>query len=423
MQGRIYCKIDSVLAFLFYILSGLTICLISCMWLRMNPLYNYMGLLRICILVTALAIACVKAIQKRSIHIARFFFVDLAFTAICLLSSVLSNPSSASVAVFNILLIAVSYLFLAYLLDGAELTRFYETYINVMSLIAAISVFLWIVAGILNIIGPTATVTYIWDGNRTAEEFFKIYYIPRIQMTDVLFIGIPKNCGIFAEGTMYGFLLLVAYLLHRNCLNRGGIKRILLIVAIVSTMSVSPVLGLLLNEAIYFVIQRKENPKIEIMRKISIPLFLIVFVAAFSIVMQEKFETGSYGVRLDHFMGCIRIFENTFPFGAGFGERDSLFSYLSYAQGFSIGLPYLFAQGGLGVLVLVIAKFSNILACSIAKKSVGGIAFFAVFLWISTLTNNILHPIFWMVLMLVFTSYKKVLCYSDPYKKQQTECI
>lgn len=412
MHRKRYYGLDGVVTFLFYVLSGLTICLIACMWVRMEPLYRYMGLLRICIPITAILIACIKTVQKRHIWIRRAFFLDLAFTIVCLSISVIANPGSAQTAIYTVLLVAVSYLFLAYLLDRKELVRLFETYINIMLVIAAISLLFWICGGILNVIQPTATVTYIWDGERGARSFWGIYYIPRIQMMDILSLGIPKNCGIFAEGTMYGFLLLVAYLLHRNCLNRSGKKRTLLAIAIFSTLSVSPVLGLLLNEAIYFVLQKKEKRKAEIIRKISIPLFTLGFIAAFAFIMQEKSETGSYGVRLDHFIACFRIFADRFPFGAGFGERDSLFSYLTYAQGFSVGLPYLLAQGGLGVLVLLLAKFANLMFYSVKRKNTGGVAFCIAFLWISMLTNNVLHPIFWMVLMLVFTSYKKILCNS-----------
>lgn len=415
MHRKRYYGLDGVVTFLFYVLSGLTICLISCMWVRIEPLYRYMGLLRICIPITAILVACIKAVQKRHIWISRAFFLDLAFTIVCLSISVIANPGSAQAAIFTVLLVAVSYLFLAYLLDKAELVRLFETYINIMSVIAAISLLFWICGGILNVIQPTATVTYIWDGERSARAFWGIYYIPRIQMMDILSLGIPKNCGIFAEGTMYGFLLLVAYLLHRNCLNRSGKKRTLLAIAIFSTLSVSPVLGLLLNEAIYFVLQKKEKRKAEILRKISIPLFTLGFIAAFAFIMQEKSGTGSYGVRLDHFIACFRIFADRFPFGAGFGERDSLFSYLTYAQGFSVGLPYLLAQGGLGVLVLLLAKFANLMFYSVKRKNTGGVAFCIAFLWISMLTNNVLQPIFWMVLMLVFTSYKKILCDSASF--------
>ena len=268
----------------------------------------------------------------------------------------------------------------------------------------------------MNLIKPTATVTYIWDGARPAKEFFGIYYIPRIQMMDILFLGIPKNCGIFAEGTMYGFLLMIAYLLHRNLLKRGGKKRILLAIAIVSTLSVSPVLALLMDEAVFFILQKQKSHRVEIIRKISIPLFVIGCFAAFLFVTQQKSDTGSFGVRLDHFLACFRIFGDTFPFGAGFGERDSLFSYFKFAQGLSVGLPYLLAQGGLGILILLVIKFSSVLFYSIKMMDVGGIAFSLVFFWMTMLTNNVLHPIFWMVLMLIFTSYQKKLFHTHAWR-------
>lgn len=211
---------------------------------------------------------------------------------------------------------------------------------------------------------------------------------------------------------MYGFFLVVAFLLHKNCLNKGGFKKVILIAAIISTFSVSPIVALCINEALYFILQKNKNKKLEILRKISIPIFLVAFFAFFSYILLEKSETGSYGVRLDHFLACFRVFAITFPFGNGYSSSESLYSYLHYAQGLSVGIPYLLAQGGLGILVLLIVKFTDVIICSMGKKNVGGFAFCVVFLWISMLTNNVLHPVFWMVLMLVFTSYKKMLCES-----------
>lgn len=383
----------------------------ACMWLRMEPLFYKLNIFRTCIPAVTLVILFAKYLQNRSLQISRLFFLDFAFIAVCILLSVLVNPSSIYVASFTILLIASSWLILAYLLSASELERLYETFINLMCLISAVSIPLWILGGILGVLSPTATVTYIWDGERFANTFWGVYFIPRIQMMDILAIRIPKNCGIFAEGTMYGFLLVVAYLLHRNCLRRSGRKRILLAVVIISTLSVSPVLALLMDEAFYFILQKNKNHNMEILRKISIPLFLIGFGVAFLFILQAKSETGSYGVRMDHLLGCLRIFGDSFPFGVGYGERDSLFPHFTYAQGLSVGLPYLLAQGGIGALVILVVKFANILSCSIRWKDVGGIAFAGVFFWISLLTNNTAHPIFWMVLMLVFTSYKKMLHY------------
>lgn len=406
-----YLRADSVQSVFYYVLSLLTILVPACMWFREGWLYNITAAFYLGVFILVMFILGAKMSGTSDIRIERAFFYDLFFAVICICMSFVTNPGSVYYTVTRVLDVMAAWLFLAYLLNAEELIRLYETFINIMCLIAAVSLPLWIFGGILNVISPTATITYIWDGERLAKEFFWIYYIPRIQMMDIFSINIPKNCAIFTEGTMYGYLLVVAYLLHRNCLKRSGFKRIILMVAIVSTLSVSPILALLMDEAIYFVFQKNKNKKLEAVRIIAIPLFLIGFAAAFVFVMQQKSETGSYGVRLDHLLGCVKIFNASFPFGVGFGERDSLYSYFKYAQGLSVGLPYLLAQGGVGALALLIVKFSDILRCSIKMKDVGGFAFAGVFLWIAVLTNNILHPVFWMVLMLVFTSYRKVLRY------------
>lgn len=395
---------------LLYCLSGLTILLPTSMWFRIEPLYSLIGLVQRCIPVFVLLIGGIKAFRIRSLPIHRFFFLDLIISIVCMVWCACANPDTMYYTLVMVLPVAIGWLLLAYLLDGSELTRLYTTFVNIMCFISIISVPLWVIAGILDAIPSTATVTYIWGGERIAKSFWNIYYIPRIQMMDIFGINVPKNCAFFTEGTMYGFLLIVAYLFYRNCLNKGGIKKIILIVAIISTLSVSPIIALALNEAMYFVLQKNKNNKLEILRKISIPIFLIIFSALFFTVLLEKSETGSYSVRLDHFMACFRVFAASFPFGIGYSSSDALYSYLNYAQGLSVGIPYLLAQGGLGILVLLVSKFANVMVHSIKQKNVGGIAFCVVFLWISMLTNNVLHPIFWMMLMLVFTSYEKILC-------------
>lgn len=418
-----YFGLSGVQTILFYCLSALTIFLPASMWFRMEPLYGSIGLLQRCIPIIVLLIGGIKALQTRNLSIYRLFFLDLIVSIVCIMWCALANPDTMYYTLVTVLPVALGWLFLAYLLDCAELKRLYTSFVNIMCFISILSVPLWVIVGILNLVPSTATVTYTWSGDHFAESFWNIYYIPRIQMMDIFGINAPKNCALFTEGTMYGFLLVVAYLLHKNCLDKGGIKKVILVVAIISTFSVSPIVALCLNEALYFVLQKNKNTRMENLRKISIPIFLIVFFALFFFILLEKSETGSYGVRLDHFMACFRVFAISFPFGIGYSSSEALYAYLHYAQGLSVGIPYLLAQGGLGILVLLVVKFANVMMYSIKRKNVGGIAFCVVFLWISTLTNNILHPIFWMVLMLVFTSYKKVLRYSDSYKKQQTECV
>lgn len=410
-----YLGLGGVQTILFYCLSILTILLPASMWFRMEPLYSSIGLLQRCIPVIVLLIGGITAFQTRSLSIYRYFFLDLVVSIICIVWGALANPDTVYYTLVMVLPVALGWLFLAYLLDGAELAKLYTSFANIMCFISIISVPLWVIAGILDVIPSTATVSYIWGGERLAKSFWNIYYIPHVQMMDIFGINVPKNCAFFTEGTMYGFLLVIAYLFQKNCLDKGGIKKVILIIAIISTLSVSPVIALALDEAMYFVLQKNKNKKMEILRKISIPIFLIVFSVLFFTVLLEKSETGSYGVRFDHFVACFRAFAVTFPFGIGFGSNETLYSYFHYVQGLSVGIPYLLAQGGLGILVLLVKKFANVIIHSTRRKNIGGIAFSVVFLWVSMLTNNVLHPIFWMVLMLVFTSYKKILCNSASF--------
>ena len=104
------------------------------MWMRMKPLFQYIWLLRICIPVVTILILFVKLQQNHRLKISRLFFLDLLIALVCILFSVLANPGSIIVALFSVLLIAVSWLILAYLLDALDLKRFYGTFINLMCL-------------------------------------------------------------------------------------------------------------------------------------------------------------------------------------------------------------------------------------------------------------------------------------------------
>lgn len=255
--------------------------------------------------------------------------------------------------------------FLLYLLISKNKECVWNCFVNLMVLIACISLVFFIGGTILNIIPASRTATFEWAYTRQCRSFFNLYYEAQRLNTSNGFL--QRNCGIFTEAPMYSFLLCMAISVEvflKKYPNK--IKCIILAVTVLTTQSTTGYLFLLMVLFLLYVNNAFLTNKMTVKKL----LFIIVVIIAVFVVVQVldqkmSFSSGSNSTqtRTDHLIACIQAWFHSPIWGVGYQNLDSVLSYASTDQGMSVGFPYMLASSGVFLTgTLVFPLLYNILS-------------------------------------------------------------
>lgn len=212
------------------------------------------------------------------------------------------NTSSLNGKVISILLFAIYLpLNLIYLsnLSRQNFKKLLKKFVNVAIVLCLISLLFWFLSAILNILKPTTTIKAVWGKPySTFETFFYLHF----NTQDVWWItGAPliRNTGIFIEGPMYAFVLIIA-LIFNNLLcfentKTNFIKTVILFVTMISTISVTGIICavLIIGSNLNIYLSKKVNSKMFFIYA-SIICIICIIVAPFGFdMLSKKLQTGS----------------------------------------------------------------------------------------------------------------------------------
>lgn len=401
-KSKILKKDSRAMCILEYLLLFVMIICITCIWLRMTPIFYYLTYIKVLIPLFTFGIILVKSlVNNNKVFMSKECLVFLVFVVLCIIGGAIgSSEASSFISAIEILSYLISFALLVYILDEDELLRLFMRFVNLIALIAVISLFFYFCGSILNITSPTGRVTFEWDRTRTANTYYYLYFEP--QISDNFFVGITKNCGIFTEATMYGYLLSNAYMFCRMKRGKKYIAAILLI-TIMTTLSTTPILAVVIFETINYVTVRISNRQLESLRVLLFPTIMLCSFWGASIVIGDKLSTASYSVRYDHFISCFEVFLDNIFLGLGYGAQDILKSYFMYQQGLSVGIPYLLAMGGIGALVLICFPIFCYIRDSMKTKNWMNISYVVAFVFNFFLTNVVFNSTMqWFIITAIF---------------------
>lgn len=255
-------------------------------------------------------------------------------------------------------------------------------YVNIVTILAGISLILWLLGPIFGFISPNGTINSNWSGMgevNTVDGYFGLLYL--VQRDQLLGISAIRNTGIFVEAPMYSFTLSIAITLevlaHRP-LNKA--RAIVLALCIVSTLSTTGVVVLLLLATM--LAWRKLGNRWK-------PLFicfvvLILLIAGY--IVCSKIATSSGGTRVDDFnAGAAAWLENP-VFGNGYAGSGVILSHMSewrlHNMGFSNSPMEILSLGGLISLLPIAFGFAGYFVKSNSDRRCLGLIF--VILWTVT---------------------------------------
>lgn len=283
---------------------------------------------------------------------------------------------------------------------------FLKKYVDIVFVLALMSLFMYLFGTILGII-PAQKVDYYWaDLYKSCTT--RLHFLYEAQTENFFGVNFTRNCGIFCEAPSYAVPLLLATY-YEMFVGKGEsrFRLAVLLLTIVTTFSTKAflILGIMISLRLlkntYMSKGGNRNKRIMIII-IPIIIFLICFMALS--VLEQKEESVSYISRMDNLRSTMLAFLEHPLFGVGAGNEDAVAAYsprILRRTGFSIGATLLMAEGGIYLTVLYLYSFFRALKFSKHKFDV--ICIFVIYLAILFTSNIIFFLSTYVFLALGYT--------------------
>ena len=252
---------------------------------------------------------------------------------------------------------------------------------------------------------PAQTATFYWGESwRSCPTYFHLYY--EAQRISFFGMDLPRNCGVFPEAPGFAAFLAVATAVEVLLRPRPRWGRcVVLAAATVTTISAK---ALILTAAIFFLRYVLWAPRdwfFHRARVVVLPILGIGFGALAAILLWDKLNTISGGMRLDDVSACLQAFRTAPLFGTGYWNDESVVPYFTYAErynnGLSMGAAVLLAQGGVYLSALYWWVPLRAARCGRPRQGWAAVALIYVAL---LLTGNMVYHFLTLLLMAVFSA-------------------
>lgn len=343
--------------FVTFILSFLLILNTNSIWTTIpgtkEKFINILYLvLPVCIFFSLLSVK-IDSIKFRSILVLTIFF--LIYFSIFLIVPV--NRASISLGL-KLLVSFISFLlYFGLCTDTKKFPLIFEYYINWMVIIGIVSLVLWMFVSCMRILQFNSSILSDWSTFNGYAARISSYH--GIYFETQYLNNIPRNSAIFPEAPMASLHFLVA--LSLNFLFCQGkfskTKNLLLILAIISTLSSTGYIGIVLLFTYKMVFYKFKNNTLNYLKFLWIIVFLIGSIVVVNLIFSQKIGSESGNIRKDDYLAAFNAWKTSPIFGVGL-VSDTVKNYMSlwrsYNLGFSNSLMDVLAHGGLWSLVVYV---------------------------------------------------------------------
>ncbi len=261
------------------------------------------------------------------------------------------------------------FLYVYYKSDKENIKSFFKKIVNVIVVIAIISLFFYIFGTILNLIPITNTFLTSWgdygEESYVIHSYYNLHF--NVQEMGVLGIRVFRNTGMFAEAPMYALNLLMALIIQKFILKeRNWFKIIVLVITILTTLSTMGILGCIILGVLCLISNKKfiELIKKKVSKKTLILIFtvtaIIVVTVALALVV-KKMQTSSFGTRVDDYIASVLAWKDRVIFGNGMLNEEAIIEYMSEDRavntGVSNSVATVLANGGVYLSLIYIYSF------------------------------------------------------------------
>lgn len=379
--------------FVTFILSFLLILNTNSIWTTIpgtkEKFINILYLvLPVCIFFSLLSVK-IDSIKFRNILVLTIFF--LIYFSIFLIVSV--NRASISLGL-KLLVSFISFLlYFGLCTDTKKFPLIFEYYINWMVIIGIVSLVLWMLVSCMRILQFNSSILSDWSTFNGYAARISSYH--GIYFETQYLNNIPRNSAIFPEAPMASLHFLVA--LSLNFLFCQGkfskAKNLLLILAIISTLSSTGYIGIVLLFTYKMVFYKFKNNTLNYLKFLWIIVFLIGSIVVVNLIFSQKIGSESGNIRKDDYLAAFNAWKTSPIFGVGL-VSDTVKNYMSlwrsYNLGFSNSLMDVLAHGGLWSLVVYVGAGLKGVISNLKIKNFNMIMFvvMAFYLFATTIFTN-----------------------------------
>lgn len=228
-------------------------------------------------------------------------------------------------------------------------------YTSIVLVIAAISLFFWVLGSTLGYISPTGYLYSTWTGSdipKKVTSYYDIYF----ETQSVTFFGLTgkmvRNTAIFTEAPMASMIFSTAFLAEVLMQEKLNWKRCaILMAAVLSTISTTGYMVVIVAVGLRYVLTRQGTRVGHLLKMILFPTAFVVGLVILNFLIGQKLGTSSGSTRADDFLAGYKAWINAPLFGNGYGNYDMIEKYMSYFRrsntGFSNSPMLVLAYGGI----------------------------------------------------------------------------
>lgn len=226
-------------------------------------------------------------------------------------------------------------------------------YSNIVVVLAVVSLIMWILCSLLEIIPFTMQIPSYWTQGgylRFISTYWGIYF--ETQRSSLFGIELWRNTGIFNEGPMYNMILCTS--LAIECfirLKKSTTRIIVLVLTIITTLTTTGQLLLIVLLFVAFI--KKIGRKQQKLFILFFPVLLYCTYIGVNLLMEKKKESRSVDIRSDSIEKCLEVGFEYPVLGVGLTSGKVRIRSLVLDE-HSNSLFELFAYGGLYVMILYI---------------------------------------------------------------------
>ena len=291
-------------------------------------------------------------------------FLVIAYTAsLLIVMPVEPGFLGSSIKFFIIFLPMCILLFQLYRANGSHFTLFYRVS-DITVILAILSLVFWTLMVVVQKLEPNGTINTLWGNEISLDTFYGVHFIREKQFEMFLGHKIIRNIGLFPESPMYDIILVTSFYTDLFLRERSYIGRAsLFFVTILTTFGTLAVMLSLLG---IFLFACKEI-KVK-WRWIILVGFGALFAAGILILLINKMRTGtgSYNTHLDDFVACLKAWLQYPLFGSGFENyrviQEHMSEFRRHNTGITTSLGAVLAQGGIGLTLVYVLPYVNMLA-------------------------------------------------------------
>lgn len=347
---------------MMYIIALLLLLSSSCMWFLSMPMASITGLHNIQYIFLALfcLIGCFYNGKMQIRHRAILALFAIVLYLLFYLVITRSNPEGYLTK--QVLIFAIFFFYCGSLIRNGKVEEFAKAFVNVVSVVAAVSLFFWLFGSVLGVI-KGASIPYIWAGNRTTVNYFWLYFENHTQATEILGNSIIRNTGIYAEAPGFSGYLIMALAIAIPADNEKYPLRqkVLLVLAMVSTLSTKGLIAVMILIALNYLLTHPAKSTSKFIQKIFFAFAIITVVTLGTyLLLEDKSTTSSYRVRMDDVQAALSTWRNHVLFGSGYNDSAEIIQNFSVSRsnnGLSMGFTLLLAQGGIYMMAFYVMSF------------------------------------------------------------------